>query len=116
MGRPISERRPSARSRPVTGRRLITGRWRNVPDEAVVDPTGDGNMFSFYYRSRLDIGLAGGGRFKCEDIRPGCPGMVSDDGFAGDYSYLKIVTRPDGLPALLGRRSSGRGRILAAVL
>jgi hypothetical protein len=53
-------------------------------------------MFSFYYRSRLDIGLAGGGRFTCEDMRPGCPGMVSNDGQPADYSYIDIVTRPDG--------------------
>ena len=60
-----------------------------------MDPHHDGNMFSFYYRSRLDIGLAGGGRFDCEDMRPGCPGMVSDDGVAGDYSYIAIDTTPD---------------------
>jgi hypothetical protein len=47
-------------------------------------------------RSRLAIGLAGGGRFNCEDIRTGCPGMVSSDGRPGDYSYIDIVTTPDG--------------------
>jgi dienelactone hydrolase len=81
---------------PTADRRLLTNRWRNVPDEAAVDPNHDGNMFSWYYRSRLDIGLAGGGRFKCEDMRPGCPGMTNDDGWSGDYSYVKIDTTPDG--------------------
>ena len=56
--------------------RLVTDRWRADADEAAVDPKGDGNMFSFYYRSRLDIGLSGGGRFLCEDLRPGCPGLT----------------------------------------
>jgi dienelactone hydrolase len=84
---------------PTADRRLITNRWRSVADEAAVDPNHDGNMFSFYYPSRLDIALSGGGRFKCENMRPGCPGMVNDDGFAGDYSYLKIDTTPDGAPA-----------------
>jgi dienelactone hydrolase len=76
-------------------RRLISGRWRADAAEAAVDPNGDGNMFSWYYRSRLDIGLSGGGRFLCEDMRPGCPGMVDDDGQPAGYDYLKIATSPD---------------------
>jgi hypothetical protein len=28
-------------------------------------------------------------------MRPGCPGMTSDDGFPGDYDFFKIVTSPD---------------------
>jgi hypothetical protein len=48
-------------------------------------------MFSFYYRSRLDI--AG---FHCEDMRAGCPGMVSNDGQPPDYWYVKLDTTPDG--------------------
>ena len=68
-------------------------------------------MFSRYYRSRLDIGLAGGGRFDCEDIRPdamrpnppstfptGCSGWVSNDGWPGDYDFLDLVTSPDASP------------------
>src|SRR4051794_33583518 len=77
-------------------KRLLTDRWRHDAQEGAVDPNGDPNMFSFYYRSRLDIGLAGGGRFDCEDMRPGCPGMVSNDGRPADYSYVKIATTPDG--------------------
>jgi hypothetical protein len=61
-----------------------------------VDPHADGNTFSFYYRSRLDIGLPDGGRFTCEDMRSGCPGMVSGDGGPADYSYVKVDTAPDG--------------------
>jgi hypothetical protein len=29
-------------------------------------------------------------------MRPGCPGMVSNDGWPGDYSYVKVATTPDG--------------------
>jgi hypothetical protein len=76
--------------------RLLTDRWRHDSREAAVDPHGDGNMFSLYHRSRLDIGLPGGGRFDCEYMRPGCPGMVSNDGWPGDYSYVKVTTTPDG--------------------
>src|SRR4051794_22404808 len=98
-------------------KRLTTDRWRRDAQEAAVDPHGDGNMFSFYYRSRLAIGLSGGGRFVCEDMRPGCPGMTAADGFAGDYEYIKLVTvrdAPGATPAGTGLFGCGRkpGRTL----
>jgi dienelactone hydrolase len=79
-------------------KRLLTQRWREDPVEAAVDPKGDGNAFSFYYLSRLDVHLAKGGVFDCEDMREGCPGMVATrkDGWRGDYSYLAVDTSPDG--------------------
>jgi dienelactone hydrolase len=77
-------------------RRLLTDRWRHDAPEAAVDPHGDGNTFSFYYRSRLDIGLPGGGRFTCEDLREGCPGLTSNDGAPADYAYINFDTSPDG--------------------
>ena len=64
-------------------KRLLTKRWQSDSLEAAIDPNHDGNMFSFYYPSRLDIRRAGGGRFTCEDLRTGCTGMVSDDGWSG---------------------------------
>jgi len=77
-------------------RRLSTSRWRDDAAEGAVDPNGDSNMFSFYYRSRLDI--AG---FHCEDLRKGCPGMTTaaTDGGPKDYSYVKVATTPDGAGA-----------------
>jgi dienelactone hydrolase len=79
--------------------RLLSERWRDDPVEAAVDPNHDGNAFSFYYYSRLDIGLTGGGRFDCEDLRDGCPGMVpkAADGYPGNYSYVSIDTSPDAV-------------------
>ena len=79
-------------------KRLLTKRWREDPVEAAVDPNDDGNAFSFYYLSRLDIHRAKGGVFDCEDLREGCPGMVATrkDGWRGDYSYLAVDTSPDG--------------------
>jgi dienelactone hydrolase len=88
-------------------KRLLTSRWRSDAAEAAVDPTGDGNMFSWYYRSRLDIGLSGGGRFKCEDMRTGCPGLVSDDGQPKDYEFVKIDTSPDKPGSSGGGSGSG---------
>jgi dienelactone hydrolase len=79
--------------------RLLSQRWRSDATEAAVDPGHDGNAFSFYYQSRLDIGLARGGRFDCEDLRDGCAGMVaaSSDGYPGTYSYAAIDTTPDAV-------------------
>jgi dienelactone hydrolase len=80
---------------PSADQRLLTTRWHNDAAEAAIDPAGDGNMYSFYYPSRLDIGLATGGRFTCEDIRARCPGMSSQDGWSGGYSYLDVANSPD---------------------
>jgi dienelactone hydrolase len=92
-------------------RRLLSDRWFHDAQEAAVDPDGDGNTFSRYYRSRLDIGLSGGGRFACEDFRPDamrpdppstypantCSGFVpqAQDGWPGTYDYVAIATSPD---------------------
>ncbi len=95
---------------PSADDKLLTTRWREDPGEAAVDPNGDPNAFSFYYNSRLDIGLSGGGRFDCESLRDGCPGMTSDDGYPGEYSYLKVATTPDAV----GAGSSSAAAALAA--
>ncbi|HZO58499.1 MAG TPA: hypothetical protein VFB51_02290 [Solirubrobacterales bacterium] len=81
---------------PTADRRLLTTRWHHDAAAAAIDPNRDGNMYSFYYRSRLDIGLAAGGRLECEDIRAGCPGLSPDDGWNGSYSYLDVANSPDG--------------------
>lgn len=84
---------------PMADNELLTQRWRDDPIEASIDPNHDGNAFSFYYYSRLDIHLANGQVWDCEDLRDGCPGMVpeSEDGFPGTYSYLAVDTSPDAV-------------------
>jgi hypothetical protein len=82
---------------PTADSRLLTSRWRDDPIEASVDPNRDGNAFSFYYWSRLDVHLHDGSVFDCEDLRDGCPGMVSGDGYPGTYSYLAVDTSPDAV-------------------
>jgi dienelactone hydrolase len=91
-----------------TDARLLSERWRADPVEAAIDPNHDGNAFSFYYYSRLDIHLGSGGVLDCEDLREGCPGMTTGDGYPGDYSYVKIDTSHDsaGGPGASLRRSS----------
>jgi dienelactone hydrolase len=88
-------------------KRLLTNRWRADAPEAKVDPHGDGNMFSWYYRSRLDIGLSGGGRFKCEDMRPGCAGLAANDGQPASYDFIKIVTSKDSASSTPGGGGGG---------
>jgi dienelactone hydrolase len=89
--------------------RLLTERWRSDPVEAGIDPNHDGNAFSFYYYSRLSFHRSNGTMFSCEDLREGCPGMTSSDGYPGDYSYIKIDTTPDGVtgPGAALRQNSG---------
>jgi dienelactone hydrolase len=78
-------------------RRLLTNRWREDPAEAAIDPNHDGNAFSFYYLSRLDIHLRDGRSWDCEELREGCAGMVATkrDRYPGEYSYVGIDTSPD---------------------
>jgi dienelactone hydrolase len=76
-------------------RRLLTDRWRRDGIGASVDAGGDGNLFSFYYRSRLDLGHDDGRRARCEDLRRGCRALSPRDGRGPSYSYLAVATRKD---------------------
>jgi len=78
---------------PSADSRLVTGRWRADAPEAAVDPEKDGNLFSFYYPSRLDIGLSGGGRFRCENLRSSC--TLPRDCEPVPFSYLALALTPD---------------------
>ena len=71
---------------PRATRLLLCDRWRADAQEAAVDPDGDGNLFSFYYRSPLALPDV-----TCEDLRAGCDALVAraDDGYPGDYSVLE---------------------------
>ncbi len=80
---------------PSADARLLSTRWRADSIEAGVDPHHDGNAFSFYYPSRLDIHRANGTAFDCEDLRAGCPGLPTHDGYPGTYSYVSIATTAD---------------------
>jgi hypothetical protein len=60
-----------------------------------VDPAGDGNTYSYYYRSRLDLGHGTGRRVRCENLRRGCAALTARDGRGPSYSYLRIATSPD---------------------
>jgi dienelactone hydrolase len=74
--------------------RLLTNRWRNDTRGGSVDPNGDPNLYSFYYRSRYELRVPGTGRRTCANMRAGCPSMVSD-GQPPNYRFYVDATRPD---------------------
>jgi hypothetical protein len=74
-------------------RRLLTNRWLHDAPGTAVDPDHDGNLYSYHYRSRLDIGHGDGPRVRCENLRA-CQALRPDGG-ASTYSYYRIDTRPD---------------------
>ncbi|HEX4191359.1 MAG TPA: hypothetical protein VHZ06_10235 [Marmoricola sp.] len=69
---------------------LLTDRWNDDSATGAIDPGDDANLFSWHYRSRLDITGAGGSRVDCEDLRTGCSASVprSEDGWSGEYSLV----------------------------
>ncbi|MGH7805629.1 MAG: hypothetical protein ACREQJ_14875 [Candidatus Binatia bacterium] len=82
---------------PAADAMLLTTRWRDDARTAAVDPGKDANLFSWHYRSRLDVALAAGGRFVCENLRAGCEGQTdaAEDGGPADYSFVAVDTAPD---------------------
>lgn len=79
---------------------LLTDRWRNDPLEAAVDSAGDGNQFSQYYLSRLDVTRVGSGeRVRCENLRDGCPAIRPDGTAPATWGFLDYVNSKDAAPA-----------------
>ncbi len=77
---------------PTADRRLLTSRWRNDEIGGKADPGGDANLFSTYYRSRLDITRTNGKGFDCEDLRQGCSGQPTAKADCGlrKFSFLAL--------------------------
>jgi len=82
---------------PSADARLLSSRWRDDARGKAVDPSGDPNVFSELYRSRMDIHTTGGARVSCEDLRAGCPQLRPAAGDCGpaDFGYAAVATRPD---------------------
>lgn len=75
-------------------RRLLTTRWRHDKRGGAVDPDGDPNLYSFYFRSRFALRVPGAGRESCRNMRAGCPSM-RPDGRPPNYDSYADATRPD---------------------
>ncbi|MCW2755348.1 MAG: hypothetical protein JWQ32_2759 [Marmoricola sp.] len=76
--------------RPDADAMLLTRRWQEDAATGAIDPATDPNLFSWHFRSRLDITSSTGARIDCEDLRAGCAAMVpaSGDGWLGEYSFV----------------------------
>ena len=98
---------------PSADRRLLSRRWTSDARDREVDPPGKGNLYSDYFRSRVDIGLPFGGRASCSDVQRGdCPALVSDDCEPPNFRYLTLaLTRDAGMPAGTCATSAGRPSI-----
>jgi dienelactone hydrolase len=72
--------------------RLLTDRWCDDDLSRAVDLNADGNMYSFYFRSRHDFGLEGGRRAVSDDMRAGCPADATDPA----YDFVAAANTPDG--------------------
>lgn len=84
------------RGDPTADARLLTDRWRADAPEAAVDPDGDGNMLSRYYRSRVDLHTAGGQHVVCEDLRAGTGCGLGPDGTGtAPYTPIDVVRAPE---------------------
>ena len=68
-------------------KRLMSDRWRADAPGQAVDLNDDGNLFSFYKRSRFDFTDASGTRQVCDDMRAGCTNM-GPDGDEVPYSFV----------------------------
>ena len=106
---------------PTADRRLLTRRWLADPRDAKLDPPEKGNLLSFYFDSRADIGLSTGGRARCEDLRAGCRFDVGDDGRPPKFDRLELALSPDrkriesAPPRLRGRRPATSQRVTIRV-
>ncbi len=79
---------------------LLSARWRNDAATGAVDPGRDSNIYSWHYKSRLAVTLAGGQHYACDNLRDGCAGQfaATEDCGAADYSFLAVDTAPEGSP------------------
>jgi dienelactone hydrolase len=91
---------------PSADARLLTDRWRRDPRGSRVDLGRDGNLFSFYFRSPLNVALTGGGRAVCENLRTGCAALAPDGGAAGYDFVADAHSAPPAEAASLGGSSS----------
>ncbi|RNL79917.1 hypothetical protein EFL95_13365 [Nocardioides marmorisolisilvae] len=80
-------------NRPGADAMLLTDRWQHDATTGTLDPVADANLFSWHFRSRLDVAGQGGGRVRCEDLRTGCGLLVpsSADGWPGEYSIVSAT-------------------------
>lgn len=70
-------------------KRLLTDRWRSDGPGKRVDTRDDGNLFSFYLRSRYAFDTVDGRRARCPDMRKGCRLMRPDGLEPNNYFQIR---------------------------
>ncbi|HEX6388176.1 MAG TPA: hypothetical protein VFZ89_01975 [Solirubrobacteraceae bacterium] len=85
---------------PSAAARLRSDRWRSDAQQAAVDPDKDGNLFSRYFRSRIDA--AG---LRCDSLREACP--LKPEGGPAGYDVVAIDRAREESP-------DGPGRVAAS--
>jgi dienelactone hydrolase len=78
---------------PTADNELLTDRWCDDPLNAAVDRNGDGNAFSFYFRSRYDFTLSGGGSATSADMRGDCAALLPRDD--QPFDFVAMAQTPD---------------------
>jgi dienelactone hydrolase len=96
-------------------RRLLTDRWRRDQREGEIDPHGDPNKLSFYYRSEFDFARSSDGRAVCDDLRAGCAALTADDGVAPNWYYVNYANTPDGPATTAAKRRKPSVRVARRV-
>ncbi len=101
---------------PTADARLLTNRWCADEQSAAVDLDGDGNLFSFYHRSKLKFRLDTGGSARIDDLRAACEegfGLAAD-GFPVPFDQLRYASVRDEAAVPAGGDADGthpgRGR------
>ena len=65
-----------------------------------MDSGKDGNQFSQYYFSRIDVGrVTNGERVRCENLRDGCDTIKPDGTAPANWGFLDYVNTKDAAPA-----------------
>lgn len=95
---------------PTADRRLLTNRWAHDTAGAAVDLRHDPNLFSYHYRSRLDVTVRGGEQFRCENLRAGCVGQTTAATDCGPPTYSAIALATGRIGPVSCRRRAGRRR------
>ncbi len=83
---------------PTADARLLTNRWCNDAPEAAVDNRGDGNLYSFYFNSKINFTRSGGGDAIVGDMRAMCTApnsVLAPDGRPVPFDQLGFSTTRD---------------------
>lgn len=86
---------------PTADARLLTNRWCDDAPERAVDLRNDGNMYSFYLRSKVNFTRSGGGDAVIDNLRDECSApspALAPDGGPVPFDQVAYASTPDSGP------------------